>query len=197
MPSSRAPKEGSKSTFGSLKGQIKQTSETVGGIGPKVVDSGPYPWQSGLFYREPWVLLSCLPLATSPTNNPPLPSFKSLYILYIASTTYLIFLPYWLIVYSPRKARPRPSWSLKQTVLVKSQFRLQRILQRTKWAAFARNPFVEVDAASLKGQARFEWVTPAGKELIKGVASDEFIAPVKIPVYVYPKDGATDGDGLV
>lgn len=111
--------------------------------------------------------------------------FKGLYILQRTLST-LLLVPYWVIKYYRASSRPRPTWTLSETVFVVALRRMMRINEATGVMLECTNKGEEVDGKSLK-ETSFVWLPPIEDSLIKGTAKSEAVKPTRIPGYVWPQ----------
>jgi len=111
--------------------------------------------------------------------------FKGLYILQRALST-LLLVPYWVIKYCRASSRPRPTWTLSETVFVMALRRMMRINEATGVMLECTDKAEEVDDRSLK-ETSFVWLPPIEGPLIKGTAKSEAVKPTRIPGYVWPQ----------
>ncbi|GAA6027303.1 hypothetical protein JCM8097_002575 [Rhodosporidiobolus ruineniae] len=89
----------------------------------------------------------------------------------------LFLLPYWAIKYAFNK-RPRPSWSLAETLLIDFTRRVSAITDQAGVQHATRDPTAEPAPGSLK-ETRFEWVPGIAGELCSGVVDDVNVRPLK------------------
>ena len=111
--------------------------------------------------------------------------FKGLYILQRALST-LLLIPYWTIKYCRASARPRPTWTLSETVFVMTLRRMMRINEATGVMLECTDKTKEIDDRSLQ-ETSFVWLSPVEDPLVKGAAKSEEVKPTRIPGYVWPQ----------
>ncbi|KAA1471689.1 alpha/beta-hydrolase [Dentipellis sp. KUC8613] len=127
-----------------------------------------YPHQKDLFWAyEPW---------------------KTLYVLQRIITT-LLLVPCWVVYYGilPRSFRPRPSWSIKQIIVVKFTKRIYRVTEVAGVTWGTRDPTKEPEPSSLH-ETRFAWVPPLPKDLTAGIVDDDQVHCKKVGTYIWPRD---------
>lgn len=113
-------------------------------------------------------------LPAQPYSSPRL--LKWLYCTHRVGST-LALLPYWAIKYACSK-RPRPSWSLAETLLIDFTRRVSAISDRAGVQHATRDPTAQPDRDSLR-ETRFEWVPGIAGELCCGVLDDAQVRPLK------------------
>ncbi|BGP39945.1 hypothetical protein JCM10450v2_003925 [Rhodotorula kratochvilovae] len=89
----------------------------------------------------------------------------------------LFLLPYWAIKYAVSK-RPRPSWSLAETLLVDFTRRVSAITDQAGVQHATRDPTSEPRRDDLK-ETRFEWVPGVRGDLLCGAVKDDDVAPLE------------------
>jgi hypothetical protein len=127
--------------------------------------------------------------------------FSSLYIL--LKLVHLIWLlPGWALYYLPTKNRGRPSWTLKESLMVKLVSWIMPLNAMGGLSPMSTDKTREVPEHELK-ETSFVWLEPASPQFLQGVASDAEVPRPRVPAYVWPK-GATvgtlpddDGTGLI
>ena len=112
---------------------------------------------------------------------------KSIYVFQRLLTT-LLLVPLWVFYYSilPRSFRPRPSWSITQTIVVKFTKRIYKVTEVAGVTWGTRDPTLEPDEKSLQ-ETRFIWVPPLPGDLCTGIVNDDQVLPQKVGTYVWPK----------
>ncbi|KAL8284020.1 hypothetical protein RQP46_005133 [Phenoliferia psychrophenolica] len=121
--------------------------------------------------------------------------WKTLYLLHRVLST-VALQPLWtLLHFSPFSPFPK-SWSLKETLLVRSMSRLAYIISRCDLKLAQREHTILPDKSSLK-ETRAIWIPPAGDEWLKGVGKSDEVATVKIPGYVWGEGKDEAGDMAV
>lgn len=126
-----------------------------------------YHHQSHLFWAyEPW---------------------KSIYVFQRLLTT-LLLVPVYVVTYAllPRRFRPRPSWALKQIVIVNFYRRIYKVTEVAGVTWGTRNPAEECDNGSLK-ETRFEWVPALSGDVLSGVVVDEEVPCKRVGTFVWPR----------
>ncbi|BGP02610.1 hypothetical protein NBRC10513v2_003712 [Rhodotorula toruloides] len=113
-------------------------------------------------------------LPTQPYSSPRL--LKWLYCTQRVSAS-LALLPYWAIKYAIGH-RPRPSWSIAETLLIDFTRRVSAITDRAGVQHATRDPCEEPKRDALK-ETRFEWVPGIEGELHVGAVVDEQVKPLK------------------
>ncbi|GAA5845965.1 hypothetical protein JCM9279_004739 [Rhodotorula babjevae] len=89
----------------------------------------------------------------------------------------LFLLPVWAVKYAVKK-RPRPSWSLAETLLVDFTRRVSAITDQAGVQHATRDPTAEPRTDDLK-ETRFEWVPGVAGEFLSGVLVDEQVKPLE------------------
>ncbi|GAA6002261.1 alpha/beta hydrolase [Rhodotorula paludigena] len=89
----------------------------------------------------------------------------------------LCLLPYWAIKYALSN-RPRPSWSIAETLLVDFTRRVSAITDQAGVQHATRDPTEEPRRDDLK-ETRFEWVPGLSGELLCGAAQDDKVEPLE------------------
>ena len=122
---------------------------------------------------------------------------KTVYLLYFAISI-LVQIPFWFLVFLLFPARrPRPAWSLKRAMIVRTFQELFTI--RIEPSAKRRDPLKEVLDSSLK-DAKFCWIPPLAEAAdgepsllcgeLRRVAEIAGVRPTKIAGYWLLKKGA-------
>ncbi|KAI0642426.1 alpha/beta-hydrolase [Trametes meyenii] len=116
--------------------------------------------------------------------------FKSLYLGYFVLSLVLIKVPLWTLAYIPRSRRPRPAWTIKRSIIVRTAKELFDLkVDLTREPA----PAVEVSDSRLT-DAKFVWIEPIPSELLRGevarAAQLTDVRPVRIPGYWLLKKGS-------
>ncbi|KAI0664480.1 alpha/beta-hydrolase [Cubamyces menziesii] len=123
--------------------------------------------------------------------------FKSLYLVYVATSLVFVKLPIWTLYYLPRSTRPRRAWSLKRTLIVRT---IQTLFAtgRTVDMRGGAKPAVadkldDADKVLRDANAKSAWIEPIPEELFCGelrrYAEITGVAPVRIPGYWMLKKG--------
>ncbi|TFY57658.1 hypothetical protein EVJ58_g6895 [Rhodofomes roseus] len=122
----------------------------------------------------------CMPFARQP--------LKAIYIAQRMFTT-LVMVLWWTVYYTvtPRKHRPRPSWSLKQIICVNFTRRIYKVTELAGVTWGTRNPEETCDNRSLK-ETRFEWIEPLPEEMQSGVIVDSQAECKRVGVFTWPRD---------
>ncbi|KAF8154206.1 Alpha/Beta hydrolase protein [Crassisporium funariophilum] len=120
--------------------------------------------------------------------------------LYIGARVLLLLglVPYWLVFYAALP-HPRPSWTIKESVLVRVIRWVMPLNAGCGLSPMATDKTREVPEKELK-ETSFVWIEPADNSHIKGPAADDIVSPVRIPGYIWPKNGKlgkSDKDSLV
>lgn len=126
-----------------------------------------YPHQAHLYWAyEPW---------------------KSIYVFQRLLIT-LLLVPVHVIYYGllPSRFRPRPSWAIKQIVIVNFYRRIYKVTEVAGVTWGTRNPAEECDNGSLS-ETRFEWIPALSEELQKGVVVDEHVKCKRVGTFVWPR----------
>lgn len=89
----------------------------------------------------------------------------------------LALLPYWAIKYALGK-RPRPSWSIRETLLIDFTRRVSAISDQAGVQHATRDPTEEPKRDSLK-ETRFEWAPGIAGDLCCGVLDDCEVHPLE------------------
>lgn len=133
-----------------------------------------------------------------PTGKP-ITFYQPFKAMYIAGRIAVlpVLIPAWAVRYS--FSRPRQSWTLRQCVEIQIIRHLMPINAATGLAPLTTDKTREVPQSKLK-ETSFVWLDPVEESLIKGIAKDDKILPVRIPGYIWPKQTPltpTDENGLV
>ena len=118
---------------------------------------------------------------------------KGLYLTYFFGSLILVKIPFiWCIKYLSRSWRPRPTWTIKRSIIVRSIQELMTI--KTKPSFDVHDFTKEVPDSTLK-DAKFTWLDPTSDrpELICGevrcLAELTGVQPARIAGYWYLKKG--------
>lgn len=129
-------------------------------------------------------------LPKQPYNSPRL--LKWFYCTHRVGSS-LALLPYWAIKYALGK-RPRPSWSIRETLLIDFTRRVSAICDRAGVQHAVRDPTKEPKPDELK-ETRFEWVPGLAGDDCCGVLDDEEVKPLgQVGTFIWERDddvGAT------
>lgn len=106
--------------------------------------------------------------------------FKALYAVYITTET-IALLPWLLLRYTPRAARPFPSWSVKMCVITAFLRQLLRYQGKTR-----SNAMSAVQADHKKNGDRFSLAQPGGADLYAGVLTPGATQPAAVGGLWYP-----------
>ncbi|KAH7920508.1 alpha/beta-hydrolase [Leucogyrophana mollusca] len=113
--------------------------------------------------------------------------YFGLYLTYQIITTTFVRVPYWFLVSTPVSWRPRPSWTVKRSVLVKFFRHLFRMTQKTGALTTFPTHHAITDGPGIKGV----WVDGV-PQLITGElttwASVADVRPARIPGYWIDRD---------
>ena len=127
--------------------------------------------------------LNMAALPRQPYNSPRL--MKWFYCTHRVGSS-LALLPYWAIKYALGK-RPRPSWSLKETLLIDFTRRVSAICDQAGVQHAVRDPTKEPKRDELK-ETRFEWVPGISGETCCGVLDDEEVKPLeKVGTFIWER----------
>lgn len=135
----------------------------------------------------------------STTNNfkPPLPitHYQPAKAIYLSARllALLVLVPSWLAYYTVAK-RPRPTWTLKQSVIVRIIRWVMPLNALCGITPLRTDKARAVPQSELK-ETTFVWLEPADPALLVGEALDDKIQPIRIPGYVWPKGGELGEDG--
>ncbi|KAI0293361.1 Alpha/Beta hydrolase protein [Multifurca ochricompacta] len=119
---------------------------------------------------------------------------KSLYLTFELTTTLLFRLPSWVLGNLPRTLRPRQSWSLKKSVLIKVVDRFHLVLGRTDTLLF----FGDHQTVKEGPDVKHVWVEPTPHLMnteIRKWASAAEVVPATIPGYWIDKENTSTGIG--
>ena len=112
--------------------------------------------------------------------------FKAVYI-----TSRLLALvalvPSWLITYS-LLPRPRASWTLRESVLVRIIRWIMPLNATCGISPLSTDKTRQVPETELK-ETSFIWIEPAREVFIKGSALDPLVPCIRVPGYIWPKAG--------
>jgi len=107
--------------------------------------------------------------------------FKATYIT-LRIIALVTLLPYWTL-YNTVSNRPRPSWTLKESVVVCLIRWLMPLNATCGLSPLCTDKTREVPQEELR-ETSFVWIEPAESSVIRGPAKDEKVAPVRIPGYI-------------
>ncbi|KAI0258216.1 Alpha/Beta hydrolase protein [Gloeopeniophorella convolvens] len=109
--------------------------------------------------------------------------WRGVYLSYQLITTIFFRLPFWVLRNVPRSLRPRPSWSLKKTLMIKLIKHLSAISSRTD---SLKRPLTDHTNVAQGPDIKYVWLNPTpdllNTELRKWAAAAN-VAPVSIPGY--------------
>ena len=118
--------------------------------------------------------------------------FKAIYLLGFVAIT-IIQLPCWVFYYSWRPNRPRKSWTLRRTVVVRM---LRKTIRIHLWLGVSsgRDLSLEVPQKDLESlNARFVWIPELEKDDIVGIVAEHAaragVESIAIPAYWILKEG--------
>ncbi|KAL0950276.1 hypothetical protein HGRIS_010256 [Hohenbuehelia grisea] len=97
----------------------------------------------------------------------------------------LALVPSWTVYYTLFK-RPRPSWTLKECVLVRLIHWIMPLNAHCGISPLKTSKAREVPQSELK-ESTFVWIEPADSKFVVGIAKDDKVLPQRIPGYVWPK----------
>ncbi|TFK38485.1 Alpha/Beta hydrolase protein [Crucibulum laeve] len=117
--------------------------------------------------------------------------FKAIYIS-TRLLSLIALLPFWTVLYTVT-SRPRSSWSLRESVMVRLLRQLITLVADTGISPLSTDKTHEVPQHELK-ESSFIWISPADSDAVRGPAVDELVKPVRIPGYVWPKGRTLDED---
>ncbi|GAA5981776.1 hypothetical protein JCM10908_004605 [Rhodotorula pacifica] len=127
--------------------------------------------------------LNMAALPKQPYSSPRL--LKWFYCTHRVSSS-LALLPYWAIKYALGK-RPRPSWSIRETLLIDFTRRVSAISDQAGVQHAVRDPKREPKRDELK-ETRFEWAPGISGDLCCGVLDDEEVKPLdKVGTFVWER----------
>ena len=108
----------------------------------------------------------------------------------------IVLVPSWALYYTVAP-RPRPSWTLKETINVRLVRWLMPINAACGTSPLKLDKTRSVPQHKLK-ETSFTWLEPVERNLVQGFADDEKVHPARVPAYTWPKgvDLKTDG-GLI
>lgn len=109
--------------------------------------------------------------------------------IYIASRllALIALVPSWLITYS-LLPRPRTSWTLRESVLVRILRWIMPLNATCGLSPMATDKTRQVPETELK-ETSFVWIEPAKDDFLKGSALDPLVSCIRIPGYIWPKSG--------
>ena len=109
--------------------------------------------------------------------------------IYIASRllALIALVPSWLITYS-LLPRPRASWTLRESVLVRIIRWIMPLNANCGLSPMATDKKRQVPETELK-ETSFLWIDPAKDNFLKGSALDPLVPSIRIPGYIWPKAG--------
>ncbi|KAH9062343.1 alpha/beta-hydrolase [Lactarius vividus] len=111
---------------------------------------------------------------------------KGLYLTFELATTLFFRLPSWVLVNLPQTSRPRPSWSLTKSVLIKVVYHLRVVQERTDSLLFYGDHLTVDEGPDIM----CVWVEPTPQLLnaeIRNLADAADVVPVTIPGYWFDK----------
>ncbi|KAI0369743.1 alpha/beta-hydrolase [Pilatotrama ljubarskyi] len=118
--------------------------------------------------------------------------FKGLYIVYFASTLVFFKVPFWALQYLPRSKRPRSTWTLKRSIIVRTIRELFTFKVPVGLKTALDSP-KEVSDRALT-DAKFVWVDGVPEELLRGevqrIAEITGVKPARNPGYWLLKEGS-------
>ncbi|KAI0358247.1 alpha/beta-hydrolase [Trametes cingulata] len=121
--------------------------------------------------------------------------FKGLYMVYFASTLIFFKVPFFVLQYLPRSRRPRSTWTLKRSLIVRTIQELFSFKVPFGLKTALDSP-VEVPDKALT-DAKFVWVDGIPEELLCGevqrIAQITGVKPARIPGYWLLKKGSSWG----
>ncbi|KAI0029087.1 Alpha/Beta hydrolase protein [Vararia minispora EC-137] len=114
---------------------------------------------------------------------------RTLYLIYQALSTALVRIPWWILIYLPRRFRQRPSWSLQKAVMMRLVEHMQGVTSRTDTFRIVGD---HLRPSSGRGVKQI-WIEPVSGDLV----SDQLrvwmeaghVAPAHIPAYWIDKKG--------
>ncbi len=120
--------------------------------------------------------------------------FKTLYLLLSAFLLLFVKLPVWIIRYSSSLRRPRPAWTLKRALIIRSIKEVFRIAGKVGRRSVKTPTPKEVPDSSLT-DAKFVWLEPIPDDLFRGeirrIADITGVEPARIPGYWLLKKKST------
>ncbi|KAF8627858.1 hypothetical protein AX15_004205 [Amanita polypyramis BW_CC] len=126
--------------------------------------------------------------------------FKALYIT-VRLSALLPLLPYWYLRNLLPAHRPRPSWTLSESIMVRLIHWVMLLNGNCNLSPLCTDKMRQVPEDELK-ETSFVWIEPVAVDpessLVRGPAKDDKIKPDRIPGYVWPKGADFAAyDGLV
>lgn len=120
--------------------------------------------------------------------------FKAIYLFGFLVFMIFVQLPCWLIYYSWRRNRPRKSWTLYRTIVIRMLRKLTQLPLKAGVLS-RRDLSLEVPQKELGSyNSRFVWIPELEKEDIVGVVAEHVaragIRSIAIPAYWLLKNGA-------
>jgi hypothetical protein len=112
--------------------------------------------------------------------------FKAIYIA-TRLLALIALVPSWLITYSILP-RPRASWTLGESVLVRILRWIMPLNATCGLSPMATDKTRQVPETELK-ETSFVWIEPARDVFLKGSALDPLVSSIRIPGYIWPKAG--------
>ena len=112
--------------------------------------------------------------------------FKSTYVT-LRIIALVALLPYWTAYYSVSR-RPRASWTLKESVVVRLIHWLMPLNAKCGLSPLCTDKTRAVPQGELK-ETTFVWLAPADSSLIRGPAKEGKEVPMRIPGYIWPRGG--------
>ncbi|KAJ8077342.1 hypothetical protein PM082_001772 [Marasmius tenuissimus] len=119
---------------------------------------------------------------------------KAIYLTYQLITTLFFRFPFWIITSIPRSLRPRKSWDLRRTVVVK--FTRHMINLTSKTGPLVKTPnHLAITPIKEVGHVPGLWISPASPKYITGSlelwARVAEVSAIRIPGYWLHKKGST------
>ncbi|KAL0069249.1 hypothetical protein AAF712_003613 [Marasmius tenuissimus] len=102
----------------------------------------------------------------------------------------LLLVPSWSLYYLLAK-KPRASWTVGQSVAVCA---LRWIVPLNAECGLSPDSVSKVNPPSEFKESSLIWMEPANEKLVRGLAKDERVRPVKVPGYVWPRGKGLDDD---
>ncbi|KAI0800115.1 alpha/beta-hydrolase [Fomes fomentarius] len=125
--------------------------------------------------------------------------FKTLYLILSASLLLFVKLPVWIIRYSSSSRRPRPAWTLKRALIIRSFKEVFRIAGKVGRRTSVKTPTPKEVPDSSLTDAKFVWLEPIPDDLFRGeirrVAEITGVEPARIPGYWLLKKKSTWAGG--
>ena len=114
---------------------------------------------------------------------------KAFYVL--GRTSLLLFLvPYWGLYYSLRK-KPLASWTVGQCLAVRA---LRWIAPLNAECGLSPDSVSKVNPPSKFKESSLIWMEPVDEKLVRGLAKDDRVRPVRVPGYVWPRGKELNDD---